>query len=182
MLTSIEFKGFKSYRDATLRLAPLTVLIGANASGKSNAIEGLRLLSWIAQGNRVGAIRFTVYEGDQAVRGTTASLPYRGTKSFTIAATMSDEEWDTFSITLARSNDDELHISDERITGGGTTVPLYEVVGRAEGAGNDLRVAYNNFARGGKKPQVTCNDQMAILLQLQSSASPQPCPRGTRQA
>ena len=32
------------------------------------------------------------------------------------------------------------------------------------------RVAYNNFARGGKKPKVVCIDQMAVLVQLQSSA------------
>ena len=49
MLSSFTIQNFKSYRDATLKLAPLTVLIGANASGKSNAIEGLRLLSWIIE-------------------------------------------------------------------------------------------------------------------------------------
>lgn len=45
MLKSFSIKNFKSYRRATLPLAPLTVLIGANASGKSNAIEAMRLLS-----------------------------------------------------------------------------------------------------------------------------------------
>ena len=49
MLESIYLKDFKSYRKATLPLVPLTLLIGANASGKSNAIEGLRLLSWLAE-------------------------------------------------------------------------------------------------------------------------------------
>ena len=37
MLNAFRFQDFKSYRDATLPLGPLTVLIGANASGKSNA-------------------------------------------------------------------------------------------------------------------------------------------------
>lgn len=36
MLQSIRIEGFKSYRSAELPLAELTVLIGANASGKSN--------------------------------------------------------------------------------------------------------------------------------------------------
>ena len=45
MLSSVEIEKFKSYDKATLHLAPLTVLIGANASGKSNALEALRLLS-----------------------------------------------------------------------------------------------------------------------------------------
>ena len=46
MLTSITIRNFKSYKEATLPLAPLTLLIGANASGKSNAVEALRLLHW----------------------------------------------------------------------------------------------------------------------------------------
>ena len=33
-----------------------------------------------------------------------------------------------------------------------------------------MRVAYNNFARGGRKPQVTCIDQMAVLVQIESAA------------
>ena len=33
-----------------------------------------------------------------------------------------------------------------------------------------MSVAYNNFARGGKKPQLVCNDQMAVLCQFMSSA------------
>ena len=49
MLDAITLENFKSYRKARLPLAPLTVLIGANASGKSNAIEGMRLLSWLVQ-------------------------------------------------------------------------------------------------------------------------------------
>jgi len=170
MLTSVQIVDFKSYKKATLRLAPLTVLIGANASGKSNAIEALRLLSWIVQGNRLSAIRYAVYEGDGAVRGTTSTLSRRGENKFTLAANINDIGWSSYSISLARTSDDELHIVDERITGGASTVPLYEVVNNVHSAGNDLRVAYNNFARGGKKPQVTCTDQMAILLQMQSAA------------
>ena len=169
MLTQIRIKDFKSYSDATLKLSPLTVLIGANASGKSNALEALRLLSWIAQGNKLSSIRYAVYEGEAAVRGTTATLPRRGKSTFTIEATVNDLRWNIYSISLRRTSDDELHIIDEKITSPGSTVPLYAVVTGQEGPGNDLRVAYDNFARGGRKPQVVCNDQMAVLIQMQSS-------------
>ena len=55
MLSSFTIENFKSYRAATLKLAPLDgTEIGANASGKSNAVEALRLLSWLAQGNKLG--------------------------------------------------------------------------------------------------------------------------------
>jgi AAA15 family ATPase/GTPase len=45
MLDWFEVERFKSFRHAQLPLAEVTVLIGANASGKSNLLEGLRLLS-----------------------------------------------------------------------------------------------------------------------------------------
>ena len=169
MLSSFTIRHFKSYRNATLKLAPLTVLIGANASGKSNAVEALRLLSWLAQGNKLGSIRYAVQEGDQAIRGTVKDLGYRNRRTFSLSCVTTYPEWDQYSITLKRQDDDELHITDERISGSDERVPLFEIV-TTQKTGGDVRVAYNNFARGGRKPQVTCIDQMAVLVQLQSSA------------
>lgn len=45
MLERIHIKGFKSLRNATVDLAPLVVLFGPNAAGKSNLLEALLLLS-----------------------------------------------------------------------------------------------------------------------------------------
>ena len=64
---------------------------------------------------------------------------------------------------------DRLHIKDERIEGA-SKVPLFEVVSPASGVTSDIEVAYDNFARGGKKPRVRCTDQMSVLAQLQSPA------------
>src|SRR5438046_1090990 len=44
-ITAIVVDGFKSLRDSTrIEIAPLTVLAGANSSGKSSAIQPLLLL------------------------------------------------------------------------------------------------------------------------------------------
>ena len=169
MLSSFTIKSFKSYRKATLKLAPLTVLIGANASGKSNAVEALRLLSWLAQGNRLGSIRYAVQEGDQALRGTVRDLVHRNRGEFSLSCVTTHPKWENYSIKLQIQDDDDLHITDERLIGAHQNVPLFEVVYSHE-TGGDIWVAYNNFARGGRKPQVVCIDQMAVLVQLQSSA------------
>jgi hypothetical protein len=50
MIKSISLVNFKSYVNARIQLAPLTFMIGANASGKSNALEAIRLLSWLRRG------------------------------------------------------------------------------------------------------------------------------------
>lgn len=169
MLTSFQIRNFKSYEHARLPLAPLTVLIGANASGKSNALEALRLLSYIAQGNRLSAIRYAVYEGDAAVRGTMRSLGHRGQSNFSLGCTIDRHDWTNLLMELRLAEDDDLHIAGESIRGFESGAPLYEVVATSS-SGSDIRVAYNNFAPGGRKPQIVCNDQLAVMSQLQSAA------------
>ena len=44
MLKKIRLTGFKSFVDEEVELAPLTLLVGANASGKSNFLDALRFL------------------------------------------------------------------------------------------------------------------------------------------
>lgn len=44
MLNKIDIHGFKSLGDASLRLAPLTILTGTNSSGKSSVMQALMLL------------------------------------------------------------------------------------------------------------------------------------------
>lgn len=170
MLTAITLEDFKSYRQATLPLSALTVLIGANASGKSNVIEGLRLLSWLAQGQKLSSIRFAVQSGDQVVRGKLEDLAYQGGDSFGLGAHTNASEWNQHSMRLSRRTDG-LHIIAETLTHDGAKVPLYTLDQPSSGQSTDAGVAYNNFANGGKKPHVTCTDQTAIFTQLTSPAT-----------
>ena len=48
MLKRIKIQGYKSFVDLELNLTPLSVLVGPNASGKSNFLDALQLLSRIA--------------------------------------------------------------------------------------------------------------------------------------
>ena len=171
MLSSFTIENFKSYRDATLELAPLTALVGANASGKSNAIEALRLLSWIAVGNRLGSISHALQE-DRGIRGNVGDLACRGQPDFSLSCRTATSDWNRYSITLEVRDDGDLHIKNERLTGTGITsvAPLFEVAAPSSGDLGDMWVAYNNFKPGGKKPQIECNDQTAVLCQLMTSA------------
>ena len=169
MLKSFTIREFKSYQKATLKLAPLTVLIGANASGKTNAIEALRLLSWVADGNKLGLIRNTIQNRYNTVRGAVVDLGHSDRSGFILSCKTTHPRWNCYRIGLERRDDDELHIFEEKLSGQSERAPLYEVV-TSHKTGGSMSVAYNNFARRGRKPQVTCDDQMAALVQLQSSA------------
>ena len=55
MMTSLTVENWKSFEKATLYIDALTVLIGTNASGKSNLLEALVFLSRIASGTMLTA-------------------------------------------------------------------------------------------------------------------------------
>lgn len=170
MLDAITLENFKSYRKARLPLAPLTVLIGANASGKSNAIEGMRLLSLLAHGQRLANIQLVVQNGEHLVRGTMTSLPYGQGNEFGLGAEATDAPWRTLAMRLARRQDG-LHIVSETLSQPGEGEPLYELDHPSHERDTNVQVAYNNYARGGKKSHVTCTDQVAIFTQLDSPAT-----------
>ena len=82
---SITIRNFKSYKEATLPLSPLTLLIGANASGKSNAIEAFRFLSWVAGGERLSTLKNRVNDSDKVVRGSIKDLAFNHENSFSLS-------------------------------------------------------------------------------------------------
>lgn len=55
MLKQLILENWKSFRYAELPLDPLTVLIGTNASGKSNVVEAFEFLQRIARGENIEA-------------------------------------------------------------------------------------------------------------------------------
>ncbi len=91
---SITIKNFKSYKDATLPLSPLTLLIGANASGKSNAIEAFRFLSWVAGGERLSTLKNRVNDSDKVVRGSIKDLAFNSTDQFALIFQNEDIEYE----------------------------------------------------------------------------------------
>jgi hypothetical protein len=56
MLESIRFTNYKCFRDQTIPLRPSTIVLGRNNAGKSTIVEGLRLISLVA--NRIQHLRF----------------------------------------------------------------------------------------------------------------------------
>jgi predicted ATPase len=173
MLNTFTLKNFKSYGQANLPLGALTVLIGANAAGKSNAIEALRLLSWLAQGQKVSSIKYAVNVADKVVRGRVEDLCRQADQAFSLGCQVGGTRWSEMAISIG-VRDGELHVVGERISSSAENVPLYDLDQPSKGMSTDAGVAFNNFARGGNKPHITVSDQMAVFTQLDSPASFQP--------
>ena len=63
MLKQITLENWKSFRHAELYIDPLTVLIGKNASGKSNVVDALDFLNSIMQGALVEIVLIGIRGG-----------------------------------------------------------------------------------------------------------------------
>lgn len=91
MIKEIRFTNWKSFQDATLYFDPLAVLIGANASGKSNAIDALDFLSRLARAKDLAECLQATGNGD-FFRGGADWAALRGESEFTLSVRVASEE------------------------------------------------------------------------------------------
>jgi predicted ATPase len=169
MIRSIRIKNFKSYASAELPLASLTFLIGANASGKSNALEAIRLLSWLAKGQRLDDIARSIQGANTLVRGQPSDLFHGTSNSFQIGCDFGQmaDGWRHLSVNISLLSD-QLIVSGEAVTKPTEYLPLYKVDGEANPVTDEIRVMYNNFKKGGNKPHIPCSNRQAVFFQLES--------------
>lgn len=91
MITSLHLRDFKNFADETLRVGPFTVIIGTNASGKSNIRDAFRFLHGVGRGytlaeiigGRHGASGQVEWE---PIRGAASELIRFGKTEFSIGA------------------------------------------------------------------------------------------------
>ena len=93
MLTELRLRNFKNFADETLRLGPFTVLVGANASGKSNVRDAFRFLHGIGRGYRLADVIGGKYgAGGQVeweqLRGAVDEIVRFGEQGFALEAGM----------------------------------------------------------------------------------------------
>jgi predicted ATPase len=168
MLSRFQIENFKSFRSAELYLEPLTVLIGANASGKTNLLEALQLLSWMASGRQLSQILSAVRDEELNLRGNLPQLTYEGSDEpieFDCSFTGPPEPT-RLSLAIAVDERRGARVDFEQLDVESTDVPLYVAEG-SEGSYN-LAIRYNNFARGGKKPRIEGNALQPVFTQLLS--------------
>ncbi|NET33964.1 MAG: AAA family ATPase [Cyanothece sp. SIO1E1] len=105
MLHQLRLRNFKNFSDATLQVGPFTLLIGANAAGKSNLRDALNFLRGIAyplsllevlNGSSVTAPVFR-WSG---IRGGHRGITFQNTGHFALEITLSVP----FAKTFAKAN------------------------------------------------------------------------------
>jgi len=135
MLKSLRLENFKSFKNAELSLGDLTVLVGTNASGKSNIRDAFRFLHGISRGYSIAEIIGEKYgEGGvlqwRGIRGGTKEITYCGADSFAIAISFSVQDGDTeydmdYHIKVRLANPVP-YITDERLNCKKKEYPIFE--------------------------------------------------------
>lgn len=115
MIKKLRLQQFKNFKDAELVLGPLTILIGTNASGKSNLRDAFRFLHGIARGYTLPEIIGEKYgEGGvlqwRGIRGGHLEVISHGASQFSVEVTF-DFEFEgspsqaSYEITVKRNYD-----------------------------------------------------------------------------
>ncbi len=93
MIKSLRLDGFKNFHNATLPLGPLTIIVGTNASGKSNLRDAFRFVHGMSRGYALAEIIGEKYvEGGvlqwKGIRGGTREAVSFGRDDFAIETTL----------------------------------------------------------------------------------------------
>ena len=92
MITSLRMIDFKSFADETLHAGPFTLIVGANASGKSNIRDAFRFLHGIGRGYTLAEIVGGKYGTDwKPIRGSAGGIARFG-------ARQSGEDFPSFAL------------------------------------------------------------------------------------
>ncbi len=113
-IEELRLTRFKSFRDAVLPLQDLTLLVGRNGSGKSNAIDGLQVLAKLALGEDIrDAIEGSRREGSEVRGGARGCAPF-GERAFELGCRVRAGE-ETFELDVSIQVDPDVQIVSERL-------------------------------------------------------------------
>lgn len=164
------FVNFKGFANARLDLSqPVTLLIGKNGSGKTNAIEAVELLGQIAEGRPLHEISDVGRQGGFEVRGGLPGCVRFGHETFSLQFI----GWAgrTVDYTVRIRALPEPRIAAESLVGYNFREIFATVEGSEKLTSGVLKVRYDNFSRGGNKPIKTLPADRAILSQYGTFAS-----------
>ena len=170
MIKCFTYENFKSFEKAELNIESFTTLIGANSSGKSNAIEGISILANAMTGLDLSVILDGSKNGNSIVRGGSHGCPRFKASAFRLGCLV---EW---------SGDNDLLYEIKIRVNGSVMVeeeglylvktdelgPKRNKVFKTKPAEKDrveIKVQYKN-GKQGKDPDIICVRSAAILPQM----------------
>ena len=137
MITSLRLVDFKNFADETLRVGPFTVVVGANASGKSNIRDAFRFLHGVGRGYTLAEI----LGGRWGPGGQVEWQKIRGAPN-EVGRVVNVKPWNRFALEV-------------RLQFGKTSMHYSIEVSRDPGNAGGFRVSREYLCTGGLEPVYT---------------------------
>lgn len=173
MIEQITIKNFKSFKDVSLKLGPMNIFIGANASGKSNFFDALRVLQGIGNGFTFheildGKPKSATSEVWEAIRGGSSRAAFvpriaRLSMFFKIKA-RHDLVGGEFLFAIAFSPKDG-RLRSERLTVQGSRIYSSSACGNGDDLDPAFKVCYYKGAPG-QPPRIRFEKNRSVLAQM----------------
>lgn len=170
-LVSISLKPFKSYQNVKVPLEPLTVLIGRNASGKSNLLDAFEVLGRLARGLDVRDVLDGSLDGLSPIRGGSRGLAPAGSESQTIYLSVEVDDPEHGSLLM----DTEISVGSEpkiiaerlRLVGkpGKKSFTVFEAWSSEDTWRTDIDAKFYSGTRG-RNPKTTLRSTQLLTFQL----------------
>jgi uncharacterized protein (DUF169 family) len=171
-LTLADWKSFGSDRNK-VALSPLTLLVGPNASGKSNVLDALRFLQGLALDLPVGEVLRGRYEGGREIwppiRGSVYEAARQGTQHFSLTLEIGSRNG-TYQVGVSTVGDPAIDAERLLTAGGGYLFDTHASTLGASGGrdGGNLRVAlWSKGGAGGRSPTATFSSARSLLGQIE---------------
>ena len=166
MIKKIYFENFKSFAKTEINIENITTLIGTNASGKTNMIEGMMILSEIMTGRDLSTVLDGTKNSDSGVRGGAKGCCRFDSDYFILGCTVSTDEKLDLEYRVKIEVKERIMIAEEKMTEitDGKIKPMFYTKLSDSQFGN-ITVVYNNGQKG-RNPDISCIRFSTIISQL----------------
>ncbi len=176
MIKEIELRNWKSFKKSKLYVDPLTILIGTNASGKSNILDALLFLQKVTLGKQVSS----AIAGDIDSKGIRGGIDWAISKNETdseISVTVQSDEDDKtdfiYKINIGKTDDNRIEIKSESLlrvkrTSSGRRYEKRLFYTSSEDLKDPSIITYFNTNTQGRGKRIDLRRSFSVLNQSQS--------------
>lgn len=166
MIKKIYFDNFKCYEKAELSIENITTLIGTNSSGKTNAIEGIMVLSEIVSGKDIITILDGTRNGGSVIRGGSSGCARFFSGSFTLGCLVQYNNKTDLLYEISINSDDKVNVKKELLTeiSGNSKKRIFITKENIQDTENIT--VFCNSNKDGIIPEIICNCSFSVISQI----------------
>ena len=170
MIKKFFFTNFKGFVKAEMAVENMTTIIGTNASGKTNAIEGIQILSELMTGRDLSTILDGSRNTDGEIRGGGKGCCRSGLSHFQLGCLFQYDETHDLEYQVRIRVNSRIMIESESLheilrTQPAPNVQMLFATKPARKDSGDIDVKYNNGKRG-NNPEFSCIRISSIISQI----------------